>query len=282
MTQIKNIGRFCPNDDAGYIINEANQTKIASAYSDLIEKVILTYKRKLGSSLHSIYLRGSIPRGLGILGVSDLDTICITKDRMKDTDLAWISKAEEELNNSFPCVSGIEMSVYSIEDVCDTQSFSIIPFMIKTHSVCVLGEDVSSLLPSYKADKTLANHHIVHLKGQIEQARMELQNNEDKEDVLDCCSWIMKIIVRAGLAFVLDYEKHYTRDLYPAYEVFAKHYPQYKANMSQALEYAINPVSDWKQLVAFLDELEERLVREADKWLLHHNPHRVRNMKLHS
>jgi uncharacterized protein len=275
LTQIKNIGRFCSNDASGYIINESNQTKIAPDYNDLIEKVILTYKSQLASNLHSIYIRGSIPRGLGILGVSDLDTICITKDRMKDTDLAWISKAEEELNNSFSCVNGIEMSFYPIEDFCDTQSFSIIPFMIKTHSICVLGEDVSSYLPSYKADKTLANHHIVHLKGQIEQAKKELQDNDDKEDVLDCCSWIMKIIVRAGLAFVLDHEKRYTRDLYPAYEIFAKHYPQYKPNMRQALEYAINPTSNWKQLVAFLDELEEWLVKEADNWLLHHNPHKL-------
>jgi uncharacterized protein len=281
LTQIKNIGRFCPIDDAGYIINEANQTKIASVYNDLIEKVILTYQSQLGSSLHSIYIRGSIPRGLGILGVSDLDTICITKKQMEVTDLAWVRKAEEELNNSFPYVSGIEMSVYSIEDFCDTQSFSIIKFMIKTHSICVIGEDVSSHLPSYKADKTLANHHIVHLEEQIEQAKKEIQDNEDKEDVLDCCSWIMKIIVRAGLAFVLEHEKRYTRDLYPAYEAFAKHYPQYELSMRQALEYAINPVSDWKQLVTFLNVMEEWLVREADNWLLHHNPHRVRNMKLH-
>ncbi|SNZ14178.1 hypothetical protein SAMN05421503_2254 [Terribacillus aidingensis] len=281
MTQIKNIGRFCPNDDSGYIINEANQTKIASAYDDLIEKVILTYQNQLGSNLHSIYIRGSIPRGLGILGVSDLDTICITKKRIEATDLVWVSKAEEELNNSFPCVSGIEMSFYPIEDFNDTKSFSIIPFMIKTHSVCVLGEDVSSHLPSYKADKTLANHHIVHLEDQIEQAKKDLQDNEEKEDVLDCCSWIMKIIVRSGLAFVLDHVKRYTRDLYPAYEAFAKHYPQYKLNMRQALEYAINPVPDWKQLMTFLNVMEEWLVKEADKWLLHYNPHRISNMKLH-
>jgi uncharacterized protein len=281
LTQIKKIGRFCANDDGGYIINEANQTKIASVYKDLIEKVILTYKNMLGPSLHSIYIRGSIPRGLGILGVSDLDTICITKQRTDDIDLAWVSSAEEELNNSFPYVNGIEMSFYPIEDICDTDTFSIIPFMIKTHSICAFGEDVSLYFPSYRADKALANHHIVHLQNQIEQAKMELQDNEDKEDVLDCCSWIMKIIVRAGLAFVLEHEKRYTRDLYPAYEVFAKHYPQYKPNMRQALEYAINPVSDWKQLVAFLDELEEWLVSEADNWLLQHNPHRLRNMKLH-
>ena len=43
----------------------------------------------------------------------------------------------------------------------------------------------------------------------------DLQDNSDREDIKDCCKWIMKIIVRAGLALVITKENTYTRDLYP-------------------------------------------------------------------
>lgn len=145
---------------------------------------------------------------MGIYGVSDLDTIAITNRETKDIDLKWVDKAENDLNRKYDCIKGVEFSFYSIEDMIETINFSIIPFMIKTHSVCVYGEDIRGQLPNYKADKTLGNQHLVNLKNQIKQAKEDVVGNDDKEDILDCCAWIMKIIVRAGLALVIEKEKN--------------------------------------------------------------------------
>ncbi|MDY7224165.1 hypothetical protein [Halalkalibacterium halodurans] len=80
------------------------------------------------------------------------------------------------------------------------------------------------------------------LKQQIIRAKEDLLDNEDRADIIDCCIWIMKLIVRAGLALVIEKEHRYTRDLYPAYQIFAKHYHEKGAEMKQALQYAIAPV----------------------------------------
>ncbi|KPL58432.1 hypothetical protein [Rossellomorea vietnamensis] len=279
MTKIKEIGRFCPMDANGYLINDSRVEKIGPVFLKVVEEVIVWYQTHLKEDLHSIYIRGSVPRGLEIEGVSDLDTIAITNRRIKDLDLNWVEKAEQEVNKRFPCINGVEFSFYEKEDILNTEAFSIMPFMIKTHSVCVYGEDVKAHLPDYKADTSLGNEHLVNVAKQIELAKEDLNGNDDREDIADCCVWIMKIIVRAGLALVINEEKTYTRDLYPAYKLFSKHYPEKESEMKQAVEYAINPVDDPIEILDFLGRMGEWMIQESERWLEVHNPRKARNLK---
>ncbi|SDN10079.1 hypothetical protein SAMN04488137_3532 [Fictibacillus solisalsi] len=280
MTYIKNIGRFCSANENGFIMNDSNLEKVNPEFYKVIEEVVDNYQKYLGSDLHSVYVRGSVPRGLGIYSVSDLDTIALTNRETNEIDLEWVDKAEKELNRKYDCINGVEFSFYYIEDIIETITFSIIPFMIKTHSVCVYGEDVRGQLPNYKADKTLGNQHLVTLKNQIQQAKEDLAGNDDKEDILDCCAWIMKIIVRAGLALVIEKEKKYTRDLYPAYKIFSKYYPEKECEMKQAVYSAINPTENRNEIILFLEDMGTWMINEADKWLQVHNPQKVSNMEM--
>ncbi|MEH7014709.1 nucleotidyltransferase [Neobacillus niacini] len=276
MPVIKNIGRYCPTDDNRFIINDSSKSKIQLEFLEVIEDVIKAYQFHLGPNLHSIYIRGSIPRGLGIQGVSDLDTIAITHKKPSELNLQWTSEVDGKITAQFSCINGVELSFYHIDEILETTTFSIIPFMIKTHSICVYGEDVSPHLPDYKADKTLGNDHLIILKEQIELAREELVDNDDLADILDCCAWIMKIIVRAGLALVIVEENLYTRDLYPSYKIFAKHYPEKETEMKQALQYSIEPITKAEGILYFLNEFGEWMILESEKWLQIHNPSKIR------
>lgn len=277
---IKNIGRYCPTNESNLILNDSNRNKIQSEYLEVIEEVIREYQFHLGTNLHSIYIRGSIPRGLGIYGVSDLDTIAITHKKPSELDLQWTKEVEKKINTQFSCINGVELSFYQINEILETTTFSIIPFMIKTHSICVFGEDLSRHLLDYKANKTLGNDHLIKLKEQIELAKEDLDNNEDIEDIIDCCGWIMKIIVRAGLALVIEEENLYTRDLYPAFKIFAKHYPEKKTEMKQALSFAIEPISSSGDILHFLYQFGQWMINESEKWLQIHNPSKLRYMKI--
>ncbi|MFP7479387.1 hypothetical protein [Terribacillus saccharophilus] len=133
-------------------------------------------------------------------------------------------------------------------------------------------------LPYFRADTTLANEHLINIKSHIDQAKEDLKDNEDKEDILDCCTWIMKIIIRAGLALIMEEEKQYTRDLYPAYEAFSRYYPEKKEKMLQALEYAINPTNQTKDISFYLNDMGKWMIEASEEWLSLHNPNKDRNM----
>ncbi|KAA0547147.1 nucleotidyltransferase [Bacillus sp. BGMRC 2118] len=280
MTIIKNIGRLCPTNENGTIQNDSSHASVPPEFRALIEDVIEKYIIHLETNLHSVYIRGSIPRGVGIYGVSDLDTIAIVRKKVKHLDLSWVEEVEQTLNAQYECVNGVEFSFYYIEDILAASTFSIIPFMLKTHSICVAGADVRPMLPDYKADRTLGNEHLVNLATHIERAKEDLDGNEDPVDIMDCCTWIMKIIVRAGLALVIEKEHRYTRDLYPAYQLFSNHYPEKSAAMRQAVMYAIQPIENPHEITSFLYNMGHWMIHEAEKWLQIYNPKKDLHMKL--
>lgn len=269
MKEVKRIGDVCKVDADGVILNSSSMNNVSANFKN----AIFFFKGALLScfqdEIHSVYVRGSVPRGFGIEGVSDVDTILITVS--KEEKISALDKIEQELIERYPFVNGVEMSVFSLEEVLETSHFAIIPFMIKTHSICIYGDNLQKKLPQYRADKALANAHIYHLKPLLLQAKDELVGNEDPEDVKDCCVWIMKIIIRCGLAFVIEGEQTYTRDLYPAYELFTKHYPEKEGEMRKALQYAVNPSEDIEAILAFLDSFGDWMIDEAEKWLAENN-----------
>ncbi|MEY8347293.1 nucleotidyltransferase [Bacillus cereus] len=264
MSIIKKIGRFCPVDDTGYIINDSHINKIQPVFLEVIKEVKNTCFQSLQDDLHSIYIRGSVPRGIGIEGIADIDTIILVRKDPKILDLERIESIEQQLLTKFDCISGVELSFYNVEEIIHSTHFSFISFMIETHGVCIFGEDIRSQLPKYKVSQELAREHLIYLQSQIEQACEELIHNKGRDDIIDCCRWIMKIVVRAGLALTIDKEGLYSRDLYPAYELFSRHFPGQEQNMRRALQYAINPIDDIKEILAFLDDFGGWMIKLAD------------------
>ncbi|RIW37329.1 nucleotidyltransferase [Bacillus salacetis] len=281
MTRIKNIGSAAKLDREGYIINESSWEKVNRNYQSPIRKITGAIKKDFSKEIHSIYLRGSLPRGLGIEGVSDIDLLVVENDSADKTCRERLMGTVEKMGKEYPYINGIEVGFNSLKEVCTTSHFHIIPFMIKTYSILLYGENLQEKLPQYKADEKLANEHIVNLRMQIEIALEDLEGNEDTEDIKDCCMWIMKIFIRGGMALVMNHERTYTRDLYPAFMLFSTHYPEKEKEMLNALELAVNPSGDPLKIISFLKEgFGSWMIQEADRWLKEYNPSKLKHMPL--
>jgi uncharacterized protein len=282
MIRIKNIGNVAKTDLNGYILNETSWEKVNQNYQSAIHQVVDLVKIGFTHQLHSIYLRGSLPRGLGMEGVSDIDLLVVVYNSPEKRVIQdCVAEMEEKIGKKFPFVNGIEAGFITIEEVSDNAHFQMVPFMIKSYSIPLFGINLQEKLPQYKADEKLANEHIVNLQSQMEMALMDLEGNEDKEDIKDCCTWIMKIIIRCGMALVVAEENTYTRDLYPACQLFSRHYPGKEREMEEALHYAINPTEDSRRLTVFLkDRFGRWMIEEADRWLEKHNPSKQQHLLL--
>ena len=90
----------------------------------------------------------------------------------------------------------------------------------------------------------------------------------------------MKNIIRAGFSLTIAQNTHFTRDLGVCVEAFACDYPAKAKAMSQALQLALHPTENPKQLLSFLDVFGSWMIGEASVWLDRHNPHRSVAMKL--
>ncbi|KYG29437.1 hypothetical protein [Alkalihalobacillus trypoxylicola] len=244
----------------------------------MIRDYVKIAKSFFGSELHSIYIRGSIANGNSIDGISDLDTIIVLSKNVQK-DLTPFTLSKKELMKDYPVIVDIESNIVEKEALFDLHSSYMLSFMIQTYSLCVYGENIQPRLPRFKADQNLANQHLLPLENQIQVAIDDLQNNEGEADILDCCQWIMKILIRAGAALFIGENNRYTRDLYPAYKRFSQYNPEREKEMRMALEYAIEPINDPHKIIMFLKQFGSWFIPEAELWLVKHNPKRLQYIK---
>lgn len=204
------IGRFWEIDEFGFIVNDANSNKVSKRLQSAIVTAIDAYRSHLGDVLHSVYLRGSVPRGLAIPGVSDLDTFGVTSGECDNASSSWSKTAEKAILRRYAELTGVQFELFSVSDVLKTDRVYELPFVVKTQSLCVFGSDLSAKLPDYRPDASSANIDICQIEADIDEARAQLFADEACQGEVDYwCSRIMKNIIRTGFSLTVPTEKYF-------------------------------------------------------------------------
>jgi len=258
--EIKKIGGYVEKDKDGYLINPASPEKIQGKWGAALDALLQGFIKEIGESLHSVYIRGSVAKGEAIDGVSDLDTVVVVDGPVTEEPPSWLKPLKKRILTEFTFVIMIDTEFASL-----AERDWYLDILIKVQGLCIYGDDLSETIEPYKLDKSLIIN-TRYIKGDIEWllGRIKKQNITS-EYLKSRCKWIAKIIVRAGCELVLLRSGKYSRDLYPCYEIFSKYYPEKKQDMYKALELAINPVSDTKQVKTMLQSIGTWLVGEATK-----------------
>lgn len=266
--KIRRIGNYSHIDRRGYLVNNCNIQNNQNHWLEVIEAVKDVYLTTW-NDIHSIYLRGSISKGIAIDYVSDVDSFAILKPGFESTGIsdrtkveAWAIESETKLQTRFPFITGLEVGLLPFESIEDRSN--IYNFIIKVQATCIYGEDLASQIEPYKINREIA-FQTKYIHFHLEQFWSEYPSETEEEKKL-WLNWLMRRFLRLGMEFVMQDEQRYTRDLYLCYESFAKHYPQQAEQMYFALELAINPKID-PNTIAFVQRFGDWLIAEASKKL---------------
>jgi hypothetical protein len=259
---IEPIGRLLPLDAEGFLCRDTSADLVPDAWWPLVHGVIAVYREHCGDTLHSVYLRGSVPRGLAIPGVSDLDTLAVLKIDADSQEPPWTEAVSRSLHLQHGIGTGVEMTVSGMNHLTDPD----LPLsrLLATQALCVHGPDLIDSVPRYRPDRSMVSH-VPTLAQNIDQIAGWLADPE--EDDAEVCRWIMKRIVRAGLEMHIEAAGVFTRDLWPCYEVFIAHSPERAQEMYSAMELAVVPIVDHAQILSFVDDFGRWLAAEAQRKL---------------
>jgi hypothetical protein len=266
MHPIQKSGVFLKTDGEGYLIPDTGAGKIVSPWREAVEYAREIEVRRLGPRLHSLYLRGSAARGTALPGRSDLDLFAVLLDDQSDRlgpPAPWSPQESDEFHRRFPFVTGFENSRITLADVHGP--FHYYRFVMKVSAVCVHGEDLLPQIPRYKADAPIAEEWFRIFPHLVDRFAKDLARTDDAEASGRLCHDMMKGFLRAGMLLVMRREGVYTRDLYPSYECFSKHYPEQERVMRQCLEWAVNPVADHAVLLPFAADLGAWMRRASEE-----------------
>jgi hypothetical protein len=258
---IRPIGASQPVDAGGFIVNTCAADLIGEPWSSLVSDLLVQCLEELGGSLHSLQLRGSVPRGIAVEGISDLDVFCITNGRHPKAS-AWADRMARRVEVLYPFCRGLDLRVWPLCDLVGLPSGHPARFLLKTQGLCIWGPDVTADWPPVPLEH--AQNALKALPVALERMRMAIARRSPADEALMVarCRWLAKKVVRAGFELVAPLERAYTRDLHPCWQGFARHHRALTTPMEEVLLLAIRPTARTNSLTKII-EVGELVLLEA-------------------
>jgi len=247
-------------DEQGCVINEASLKKIQNDYFHVLEKIKFENIRRIEKNIRSIYARGSVSVGKAKKNLSDVDFITITKKKIPARKLSWINNFSNKLKSKYDFIPFFDITVISFDELFTSPKIKNLKIYLKTQSVCLYGEDILHFLPAVKPGRELASRMYAGLNKELQMlqgifsGRLKNKKYLNKKMPIEFwCVWVTRTLLRAGLGLVMIKRPVYSQDLKTCFAIFTEEYPEYKKEAKQLLKWSINPISDKKQLLNFLN-----------------------------
>ncbi len=272
------LGAFWKVDDKGYLVNDAGLHKIQPEFVNLVDITNRVFIQSLGRSMHSCYLTGSIPRGIAVRGLSDLDAFAILKKGKVDPGKKRLYHGIGTLNISE--VTEFQLEVWEWTDLFNDNMDRVTEFqaILKLNSQCIFGEDLSKHIAPIKPGIALANTEVFQFKLDVEEMLKAIDKDNSPENVAYWSKRIIKNLVRICFYMTIPLESCYTRDLNLSAKIFLKHYPD-KLQILHCLKILDSPFSDPLELKEYFKKgFGKWAFEETKRWLQKYNPRGVASL----
>ena len=244
------------------MLNPCAWDHLADHWAPAIEYLREKVQQKLGESLHSYWLRGSLARGTAVDGISDIDTFAIvhSDESLRWEEAVFKSQLQSQMQTQFPFAGDLELycSAYHTNFA---QHYPQLAMIIKTQSLCLIGEDIRPNLPSFRPGRAM----MLNWRWVEEDLNDFLKKSEPKEeDVRAIC----KILIRVSFELVMERENKYTNDLYICCQAFERYYPEQATLIWELLSCFLNPKENKTRTRTLISEIGSFLVHEVNCYFL--------------
>jgi uncharacterized protein len=251
LIQPQRIGRFLSVDDLGYVKPDVAIDNVGPIWNPLVAFVRDALMNRQG--IRSVYIRGSIPRGLAIENISDADFIYFSETKCEPADI----ELERIVEAKFAFVKGLELfrlDCASFNNIRPSQERPYFHMLLKTQCLFLAGDDIARDIKPFRIGPEMVSH-VFLLEREFSRLPRLLEQGRKSGVEQSMRQWFSRKIVRSGFEVTMDRSNCFTRDLYLCYEQFARLYPAYSEQMFRVLVNCLNggesPLQ-YGELVAFL------------------------------
>lgn len=252
---MKPIGTYYPIDAEGRVQNRASTDNIRPPWDELVEEVIAVYRTQLADDLHSVWIRGSVPAGTAVEGVSDLDSFafCLNSNPFWSSP-TWAGSAAAQLSSKYPFVQGIEFITTPWRANISTKYPQLLP-MIKTQAVQIAGQKIN--LPGPQP-------HLRDLKRNGRWIEDDWKAFKQRNDDSEAMRTFIKTFIRGTFEEIMEREGKYATDLYPCIESISIYRPDWREDLEEMVEIFCIPEGKGNRLEEIAGSMvEEILLKNA-------------------
>ncbi len=251
MIQPQRIGRYLGVDEFGYVKPDVAVDLIADVWKPLVAFVRDALMDRRG--VRSVYLRGSIPRGLAIENISDADFFYFSETDFDPADIELASI----VGTNFAIVNGLELSRLDRATFDKIHAYQKRPYfhmLLKTQCLFLAGDDIARDIKPFQIGPEMVSH-VFSLQSEFSRLPSWLEEGRGSGVEQSIHQWFSRRIVRSGFEVTMDRSDRFTRDLYLCYDQFAQFYPEWSERMFRVLINSLNGRESslqYRELVAFL------------------------------
>ena len=233
-------GRLQPLNNQGAVLPDASLRNVQPEFQPALDAARaewLALPAVVPSlSLIAVYARGSLPRGLGLWGVSDIDTLGVATIGADAGPAlqAWRAQSKDRaasLREAFPSCSGLEMALLAVPEstqlgqwlrgetegaLDDGQLRALDAFRLSSQGALLYGQDLVPRLPPPVPQPRLA----LALRSDVARATRAVRANAAAgraDDALEVARWAAKRALRAGMELSSPRYGSFSRDLLPCH-----------------------------------------------------------------
>ncbi len=179
---------------------EKNRT--SNEYKEFVEQFISRVTRVNDENVHSIYICGSIPKGIAELYKSDADFTIVLNTQLSKVERDEIVKIKSDLLNEYPFVTKIDTTVLTVLDVKNAPSD--LGFWIKIICHCIYGMDLGDEVPEINANSELILRLLSDFEVSINRIKHKLNCIEDKDEIGKTIRGYSKRLIRSLYTLLLE------------------------------------------------------------------------------
>lgn len=252
--RIRPLGSYFPQDEQGYVCNPCDAAHLAGDWEPLLAEVVAVYQRRLPDRLHSVWVRGSLPRGLATAGISDVDTFALVAGRafLPWRTPAWGPEEAARLQRRFPLAGEVELVLSSYHDELECRHPRL-AMLIATQSLPLMGPDIRPALGRFRPGPDMLLHYR-WLAADLEA--FAGQPSYRRQD----CRQLAKQLLRVAGELVQERDGRFTPDLYWCYVSFTRYYPEQAPAFREVFHFFLNPVAG--------DPVTRSKLLQNGRWLL--------------
>jgi hypothetical protein len=255
-------------DRTGFIEREGALARIPPAFTPVADAVRAAVTAAFGpaaphgTSLHSAYLYGSIPRGTAVPGVSDLDVLLVMQHEPTQAERAAAAGLEQALDTRFPQINGAGILLFSTATVLSEVERHDLGWFVACLCTPLLGDDLGCQLPRYRPTSLLARETNGDLDDALGLWRRQLAEASTDNERRALSRLASRRILRTGFTLVMSRWGGWTSDLGESAAVFGQYYPARREQMRTAAAIGRTPTASEPALRMLITDLGPWLAAE--------------------
>jgi predicted nucleotidyltransferase len=253
-------------DPEGYLEVSCALEKIPPIFQPLLDESIALLQSTFATSLHSIYLYGSVATGHAQPAKSDLDLLVLFADAISPLHQAEIEQVAATLTAShLHLVREVGIGAASLHEALAKESLPGLGCFLKHLCLCVSGEDIRPLLPKFRPSIEVARGFNGDYAAVTQTMLTDLAQTDQTSVAQSVMRRLCRKTVRTGFSLVMPRLGRWTTDLETSVNYFCRYYPEKRTQMALILSWIQHPPKDSASFLQTMKPLSDWLAAEIGR-----------------